>query len=181
MDCHCPWLDRTRVTFCHGVSWALGTSLGKFFSSHRLSSYPDTAFTRILIISVTLVIVTVPEGFPPAVTLALAFATKWMTEENLLVHILSSCETIANTSVVCTNEAGMLTQNVTSIVAGSIGIHTGFVCNLGGNKARINAPDQEWARPQEQDVTDAADESQVTLQTRRRFLYQTRQHQFDCL
>ena len=63
-------------------------------------------FIQILIISVTLVVVAVPEGLPLAVTLALAFATKRMTKQNLLVRILSSCETMANATVVCTDKTG---------------------------------------------------------------------------
>ncbi|KAF9783701.1 calcium P-type ATPase, partial [Thelephora terrestris] len=79
------------------------------------------AFTQILIISVSLVVVAVPEGLPLAVTLALAFTTKRMTAEKLLVRILSSCETMANASVVCTDKTGTLAQNVMTVVAGSIG------------------------------------------------------------
>jgi Ca2+-transporting ATPase len=71
-----------------------------------------------------------------------------MTAENLLVRILGSCETMANTSVVCTDKTGTLTQNVMSVVAGSIGIHAKFVRNLKDNKARTNAPDQEQDKPQ---------------------------------
>ena len=114
-----------------------------------------------MIISVTLVVVTVPEGLPLAVTLALAFATKRMTAERLLVRILGSCETMANASVVCTDKTGTLTQNVMSVVAGSIGIHAKFVRNLKDNKARTNAPDQNQDQPQEQDVTEATDKPQV--------------------
>ena len=51
---------------------------------------------NILIIAVTLVVVAVPEGLPLAVTIALAFATKRMTKERLLVRVLGSCETMAN-------------------------------------------------------------------------------------
>jgi hypothetical protein len=57
-----------------------------------------------------------------AVTLALAFPTKRMTYEKLLVCVLGSCETMANTSVVCTDKSGTLTQNVMTVVAGSVGI-----------------------------------------------------------
>lgn len=64
------------------------------------------AFIQILIISVTLVVVAVPEGLPLAVTLALAFATKRMTKNNLLVRVLGSCETMANATVVCTDKTG---------------------------------------------------------------------------
>jgi Ca2+-transporting ATPase len=52
------------------------------------------------------------KGLPLAVTLALAFATKRMTKENLLVRVLGSCETMANATVVCTDKTGTLTQNV---------------------------------------------------------------------
>ena len=65
--------------------------------------------THTLIISVTPVIVAVPEGLPLVVALALTFATKRMTEENLLVRTLGSCETMANASIVCTDKTGTLT------------------------------------------------------------------------
>jgi hypothetical protein len=64
------------------------------------------SFIQILIISVTLVVVAVPEGLPLAVTLALAFATKRMTKQNLLVRVLGSCETMANATVICTDKTG---------------------------------------------------------------------------
>ncbi|KAG1901506.1 uncharacterized protein F5891DRAFT_950546, partial [Suillus fuscotomentosus] len=56
-------------------------------------------------------------GLPLAVTLALAFATKRMTKENLLVRVLGSCETMANSSIICTDKTGTLTRNVISVVA----------------------------------------------------------------
>jgi len=69
----------------------------------RTASEKGFAFVNILIIAVTLIVVAVPEGLPLAVTLALAFATKRMTSEKLLVRVLGSCETMANASVVCTD------------------------------------------------------------------------------
>ena len=91
------------------------------------------AFVQILIISVTLVVVAVPEGesrfvvealpplipnigLPLAVTLALVFATKRMTKDSLLVRVLGSCETMANASVICTDKTGTLTQNTMGVV-----------------------------------------------------------------
>ncbi|KEP46359.1 calcium-transporting ATPase, partial [Rhizoctonia solani 123E] len=96
----------------------------KFFvqlktKSERTANQKAMSFVQILIISVTLIVVAVPEGLPLAVTLALAFATKRMTKERLLVRVLGSCETMANASVVCTDKTGTLTQNVMSVVAGS--------------------------------------------------------------
>ncbi|KAF9647966.1 calcium-translocating P-type ATPase [Thelephora ganbajun] len=105
----------------------------------RTPSEKGIAFTRILITSVTLIAVAVPEGLPLAVILALAFATKRMTTENLLVRILGSCETMANASVVCTDKTGVLTQNAMTVAAGSIGIHAKFVRNIKENKDRTNA------------------------------------------
>jgi Ca2+-transporting ATPase len=108
-------------------------------SPARSADQNAMAFVQILIISVTLVVVAVPEGLPLAVTLALAFATKRMTKENLLVRVLGSCETMANSSVICTDKTGTLTRNVMSVVAGSVGIHAKFVRKLEDNQARTNA------------------------------------------
>ncbi|KAH7915645.1 Ca-transporting ATPase [Hygrophoropsis aurantiaca] len=108
-------------------------------SPERNANQKGMAFVQILIISVTLVVVAVPEGLPLAVTLALAFATKRMTKEKLLVRVLGSCETMANANVICTDKTGTLTQNVMSVVAGSVGIHAKFVRKLEDNQSRTNA------------------------------------------
>ncbi|KAG5642715.1 hypothetical protein DXG03_002291 [Asterophora parasitica] len=125
----------------------------------RTANQKGIAFVNILIISVTLIVVAVPEGrfsflypktkylvderiltgLPLAVTLALAFATKRMTREKLLVRVLGSCETMANASVVCTDKTGTLTQNAMTVVAGSVGVHAKFVRALRENGARTNA------------------------------------------
>lgn len=83
-----------------------------------------------------------------AVTLALAFATKRMTKENLLVRVLDSCEIMANATVVCTDKTGTLTQNVMSVVAGSFGIHAKFVRNL---KENINRAENQGDRKHPED------------------------------
>ncbi|KAF7372025.1 Calcium-transporting ATPase [Mycena venus] len=109
----------------------------------RTASQKGLAFVNILIISVTLIVVAVPEGLPLAVTLALAFATKRMTYEKLLVRILGSCETMANASVVCTDKTGTLTQNVMTVVAGSVGIHAKFVRHLEANTSCTDADERD--------------------------------------
>ncbi|KAF5392317.1 hypothetical protein D9757_001407 [Collybiopsis confluens] len=105
----------------------------------RTASEKGIAFVNILIISVTLIVVAVPEGLPLAVTLALAFATKRMSQEKLLVRVLGSCETMANATVICTDKTGTLTQNDMTVVAGSVGIHAKFVRTLKENEGRTNA------------------------------------------
>ncbi|KAH8109562.1 calcium-translocating P-type ATPase [Phellopilus nigrolimitatus] len=112
----------------------------------RSANQKGLAFVQILIISVTLIVVAVPEGLPLAVTLALAFATKRMTQENLLVRVLGSCETMANASVVCTDKTGTLTQNAMSVVAGSVGIRAKFVLRLAENQARTNVGEEPGVR-----------------------------------
>ncbi|KXN81316.1 Calcium-transporting ATPase 2 [Leucoagaricus sp. SymC.cos] len=121
------------------------------------------AFVNILIIAVTLIVVAVPEGMfqfthsltglPLAVTLALAFATKRMSYEKLLVRVLGSCETMANASVVCTDKTGTLTQNSMTVVAGSVGIHAKFVRELGENAGRTNAEESAEARRHPEDFS----------------------------
>ncbi|KAI1783903.1 P-type ATPase [Ganoderma leucocontextum] len=86
-----------------------------------------------------LIVVALSEGSPLAVMLALVFATKCTTKENLLVRFLGSSEIMANTSVVCTDKTGTLMQNTMTVVAGSVGIHCKFVHRLQDNKARTNA------------------------------------------
>ncbi|KAF8511511.1 calcium-translocating P-type ATPase [Gautieria morchelliformis] len=120
----------------------------------RSASQKAMSFVQILIISVTLIVVAVPEGLPLAVTLALAFATKRMTKAKLLVRVLGSCETMANASVICTDKTGTLTQNVMSVVAGSVGVHCKFVHQLKENGARTNAQEQnECERRHAQDFS----------------------------
>jgi Ca2+-transporting ATPase len=70
-----------------------------------------------------------------------------MTYEKLLVRVLGSCETMANASVVCTDKTGTLTQNVMTVVAGSVGIHAKFVRKLEDNQARTNADQENLEEP----------------------------------
>lgn len=131
-----------------------------------MSSPSDKAqkFIDILIQAVVIIVVAVPEGLPLATTLALAFATKRMTKENLLVRLLSACETSANCSVICTDKTGTLTQNEMSVVAGSIGVHLKFAYNLEDNKGRVDT-NQEKA-VEEKDKRASQLSIPQTLQTR---------------
>ncbi|KAG0642474.1 hypothetical protein HOY80DRAFT_1007905 [Tuber brumale] len=83
-------------------------------------------FLDILIVAITLIVVAVPEGLPLAVTLALAFATTRMLKENNLVRVLRACETMGNATTICSDKTGTLTQNKMTVVAGTIGLDSGF-------------------------------------------------------
>lgn len=61
--------------------------------------------------SVTLIVMAVPEGLPMAVTLALALNMRRMLKSNNLVRKLHACETMGAVTVICTDKTGTLTQN----------------------------------------------------------------------
>ncbi len=64
-----------------------------------------------IMIAVTLVVCSVPEGLPMAVTLALAYSMRRMIRTNNLVRKMHACETMGATTVICTDKTGTLTQN----------------------------------------------------------------------
>ncbi|KAL1981086.1 hypothetical protein VTN96DRAFT_3069 [Rasamsonia emersonii] len=78
-------------------------------------------FINIFIIALTVVVIAVPEGLPLAVTLALAFATTKMLKDNNLVRQLQACETMGNATNICSDKTGTLTQNMMTVVAGTLG------------------------------------------------------------
>lgn len=84
------------------------------------------SFLQIFIVSVTVVVVAVPEGLPLAVTLALAFATTRMLKDNNLVRVLRACETMGNATTVCSDKTGTLTENKMTMVAATIGFAVQF-------------------------------------------------------
>lgn len=64
-----------------------------------------------VMIAVTLIVVSVPEGLPMAVTLSLAYSMRRMLKTNNLVRKMHACETMGATTVICTDKTGTLTQN----------------------------------------------------------------------
>lgn len=64
-----------------------------------------------VMIAVTLIVVSVPEGLPMSITLSLALSMHRMLRHNNLVRRLHACETMGATTVICTDKTGTLTQN----------------------------------------------------------------------
>ncbi|KAL5346756.1 plasma membrane calcium [Pseudogymnoascus australis] len=97
------------------------TLLIKFFvqlpGSTQNASEKAQEFMQILIVTITIIVVAVPEGLPLAVTLALAFATRKMLKDNNLVRYLKACETMGNATTICSDKTGTLTQNTMTVVA----------------------------------------------------------------
>ncbi|KAJ2569145.1 plasma membrane calcium, partial [Coemansia sp. RSA 1836] len=77
-------------------------------------------FVSIVIESITVVVVAVPEGLPMAVTISLAYATTKMLKDGNLVRQLAACETMGGATVVCTDKTGTLTQNLMTVVRGVV-------------------------------------------------------------
>ena len=84
-------------------------------------------FMQILIVSISVVVVAVPEGLPLAVTLALAYATIRMLKDNNLVRVLKACETMGNATTICCDKTGTLTENQMTVVVGGLGVSDKFV------------------------------------------------------
>ncbi|MDE6629917.1 MAG: calcium-translocating P-type ATPase, PMCA-type, partial [Bacteroidales bacterium] len=64
-----------------------------------------------LMVAVTVIVVTVPEGLPMSVVLSLALSMKRMLEDRNLVRKMHACETMGACTVICTDKTGTLTQN----------------------------------------------------------------------
>lgn len=68
-------------------------------------------FLTTIMLAVTLIVVSVPEGLPMSITLSLALSMKRMLATNNLVRKMHACETMGATTVICTDKTGTLTQN----------------------------------------------------------------------
>ncbi|CAK88204.1 unnamed protein product (macronuclear) [Paramecium tetraurelia] len=76
------------------------------FSAHAVKE-----ILNFFIVSVTIIVVAVPEGLPLAVTIALAYSVDKMKDEKNLVRFLSACETMGGANNICSDKTGTLTEN----------------------------------------------------------------------
>lgn len=70
-----------------------------------------TYLLNTLMLAITVIVVSVPEGLPMSVTLSLALSMRRMLASNNLVRKMHACETMGATTVICTDKTGTLTQN----------------------------------------------------------------------
>ncbi|CAJ0829381.1 10728_t:CDS:2, partial [Entrophospora sp. SA101] len=97
------------------------TLLIKYFATFHPSDGAATIIENlvtIIISTVTIVVVAIPE--------ALAYATTRMLKDNNLVRVLSACETMGNATTICSDKTGTLTQNKMTVVTGIIGSSVEF-------------------------------------------------------
>jgi len=79
---------------------------------YDLPIFDSTAIDVIVnafIISISLLVVALPEGLPMAVTLSLVHSMKKMKQENNLVKYIDSSETMGNVNELCSDKTGTLT------------------------------------------------------------------------
>lgn len=84
----------------------------KFFVA-GLHTVPENFIEWInyFMLGVSLIVCSVPEGLPLAVTISLAYSMKQMIVDQCLVRKLESCETMGSVSEICTDKTGTLTLN----------------------------------------------------------------------
>ncbi len=103
-----------KMSYVVGAGIIVGRILIYFFSSsyQGFELMPFIAYVlQTLMIAVTLIVVSVPEGLPMAVTLSMAYSMRRMLKTNNLVRKMHACETMGATTVICTDKTGTLTQN----------------------------------------------------------------------
>ena len=103
-----------KLSYCVGAGIIIGRIMMYFLSPSyvQFEWLPFIAYLlQTLMIAVTLVVVSVPEGLPMAVTLSLAYSMRRMLKTNNLVRKMHACETMGATTVICTDKTGTLTQN----------------------------------------------------------------------
>lgn len=87
-------------------AYASGDFTGSLLSLNTLLHLVDA-----FIISVSIIVVAVPEGLPLSVTIALAYSVGKMKDENNLVRYLQACETMGGADNICSDKTGTLTMN----------------------------------------------------------------------
>ncbi len=101
----------TRISYAIALLVMVGR-MSMFLMHNPFELLQFTAyFLDTLMIAVTIVVVSIPEGLPMAVTLSLAYSMRRMMKTNNLVRKLHACETMGATTVICTDKTGTLTQN----------------------------------------------------------------------
>lgn len=100
------------ASFAIGLFWGIDFfDVRDWFSLKILS-----VLLNYFMVSMTLIVVAVPEGLAMSVTLSLAYSMRKMTAANNLVRRMQATETMGAATVICTDKTGTLTQNQMAVL-----------------------------------------------------------------
>lgn len=97
-----------KLEVCEPLTW-------KYESGKENRFY--TEILQAIIISITVVVVAIPEGLPLAVTISLSFSSAAMKKLNNLVRKLASSETMGGATHICSDKTGTLTLNKMTVMS----------------------------------------------------------------
>jgi len=98
---------------CVPLSFSLEPKVDGLKNDYRF--YNDLLYS--VIISITVIVVAIPEGLPLAVTISLSVSSSQMQKLNNLVRKLASSETMGGATHICSDKTGTLTQNKMTTMA----------------------------------------------------------------
>jgi Ca2+-transporting ATPase len=110
------------ATFCISViGWLITTLVASSGGTSAFSTADINTIVNFLIVSITIIVVAVPEGLPLAVTISLAYSVDKMMQENQLVRHLQACEVMGGATTICSDKTGTLTQNKMTVISAYFG------------------------------------------------------------